>query len=79
MPMMRAFGKRMMENKIKPEYECFEMGHLDTGVKYGEARSSTGAPMQFNLRWACWASNSRYGREFVGWCVIFPRVTVTMT
>ena len=30
MPMMRAFGKRMMERNIKPEYECFEMGHLDT-------------------------------------------------
>ena len=25
-----AFGKRMIENHIKPEYECFEMGHLDT-------------------------------------------------
>ena len=30
MPMMREFGKRMLENNIKPEYECFEMGHLDT-------------------------------------------------
>ena len=29
MPMMRDFGKRMIENNIKPEYECFEMGHLD--------------------------------------------------
>ncbi len=28
MPMMRDFGKRMLENNIKPEYECFEMGHL---------------------------------------------------
>ena len=27
MPTMRAFGKRMMENHIKPEYECFEIGH----------------------------------------------------
>ena len=26
MPTMRAFGKRMMENHIKPEYECFEIG-----------------------------------------------------
>ena len=32
MPTMRAFGKRMMENHIKPEYECFEIGHLDTVV-----------------------------------------------
>ena len=30
MPTMRAFGKRMIENHIKPEYERFEMGHLDT-------------------------------------------------
>ena len=22
MPMMRDFGKRMLENRIKPEYEC---------------------------------------------------------
>ena len=27
MPTMRAFGKRMLENNIKPEYECFELGH----------------------------------------------------
>ena len=32
MPTMRAFGKRMLENNIKPEYECFEIGHLDTIV-----------------------------------------------
>ena len=32
MPTMRAFGKRMIENGIKPEYECFEMGHLDTTI-----------------------------------------------
>ena len=30
MPTMRAFGQRMIENRIKPEYECFEIGHLDT-------------------------------------------------
>ncbi len=40
LPMMRDFGKRMMENNIKPEYECFEMGHLDSIlhlIKRGEA------------------------------------------
>ena len=26
MPTMRAFGKRMLANNIKPEYECFEIG-----------------------------------------------------
>ena len=30
MPTLRAFGKRMIENGIKPEYECFELGHIDT-------------------------------------------------
>ena len=30
MPMRREFGKRMLQNNIKPEYEWFEMGHLDT-------------------------------------------------
>ena len=32
MPTMRAFGKRMIEKGIKPEYVCFEMGHLETIV-----------------------------------------------
>ena len=40
MPTMRAFGKRMMERGIKPEYECFEMGHLSHAVqlRVGRAR-----------------------------------------
>ena len=49
MPMMRAFGKRMMENDIKPEYECFEMGHLDTIVNMAKKGLVPGAPMQFNF------------------------------
>lgn len=49
MPMMRAFGKRMMENNIKPEYECFEMGHLDTIVNMAKKGQVPGAPMQFNF------------------------------
>lgn len=49
MPMMRAFGKRMMENKIKPEYECFEMGHLDTALRMARRGELPGAPMQFNF------------------------------
>lgn len=49
MPMMRAFGKRMMENSIKPEYECFEMGHLDTIVNMVRKGQVPGAPMQFNF------------------------------
>lgn len=43
MPMMRDFGKRMLENRIKPEYECFEMGHLETRIEYGKERSGTGS------------------------------------
>lgn len=49
MPMMRAFGKRMLENNIKPEYECFEMGHLDTILRMAAKDEVPGDPMQFNF------------------------------
>lgn len=49
MPMMRAFGKRMIENNIKPEYECFEMGHLDTILRMAAKGEVPGIPMQFNF------------------------------
>lgn len=49
MPMMRDFGKRMIENNIKPEYECFEMGHLDTVLNMARKGQVPGAPMQFNF------------------------------
>ena len=49
MPTMRAFGKRMMERGIKPEYECFEMGHLDTILTMARKGQVPGAPMQFNF------------------------------
>lgn len=49
MPMMRAFGQRMLENGIKPEYECFEMGHLDTALAMARKGQIPGAPMQFNF------------------------------
>ena len=49
MPTMRAFGKRMMENHIKPEYECFEIGHLDTVVNMANKGEVPGGPMQFNF------------------------------
>ena len=49
MPMMRDFGKRMLENNIKPEYECFEMGHLDTVLTMAKKGQVPGAPMQFNF------------------------------
>ena len=48
-PMMRAFGKRMMENHIKPEYECFEMGHVDTVLNLVRKGQLPGAPLQFNF------------------------------
>ena len=48
-PTMRAFGKRMMERGIKPEYECFEMGHLDTILTMARKGQVPGAPMQFNF------------------------------
>jgi 3-keto-5-aminohexanoate cleavage enzyme len=49
MPTMRAFGKRMLENNIKPEYECFEMGHLDTILTMAKKGQVPGDPMQFNF------------------------------
>ncbi len=49
MPTMGAFGKRMMERGIKPEYECFEMGHLDTILTMARKGQVPGAPMQFNF------------------------------
>ena len=44
-----VFGKRMLENQIKPEYECFEMGHLDTVLNIAKKGQVPGAPMQFNF------------------------------
>lgn len=49
MPTMRAFGKRMLERGIKPEYECFEMGHLETIVRMAQRGEVPGDPMQFNF------------------------------
>ena len=49
MPTMRAFGKRMIERGIKPEYECFEMGQLDTILTLARRGEAPGAPMQFNF------------------------------
>ena len=49
MPTMRAFGKRMIEKGIKPEYECFEMGHLDTILTMARKGEAPGDPMQFNF------------------------------
>lgn len=48
-PMMRDFGKRMIENDIKPEYECFEMGHLETALHLAAKGQVPGVPMQFNF------------------------------
>ena len=49
MPTMRAFGKRMLENNIKPEYECFELGHIDTILGMAKKGEVPGHPMQFNF------------------------------
>ena len=49
MTAMRDFGKRMLENRIKPEYECFEMGHLETVLNMAKKGQVPGAPMQFNF------------------------------
>ena len=39
----------MIENNIKPEYECFEVGHLDTVLAMANKGLVPGAPMQFNF------------------------------
>ena len=39
----------MIERGIKPEYECFEMGHLDTILTMARKGQVPGAPMQFNF------------------------------
>ena len=49
MPMMRDFGTRFIENDIKPEYECFEMGHLDTALKMIKKGELPGGPLHFNF------------------------------
>ena len=49
MPTMRAFGQRMLDNHIKPEYECFEIGHLDTVLAMAGKGLVPGHPMQFNF------------------------------
>ncbi|MDR1739972.1 MAG: 3-keto-5-aminohexanoate cleavage protein [Bacteroidales bacterium] len=49
MPMMRDFGKRMVENNIKPEFECFEMGHLDTALNMVRKGQLPPHPMQINF------------------------------
>ena len=49
MPTMRAFGKRMIENGIKPEYECFELGHIDTILGMAKKGEVPAHPMQFNF------------------------------
>jgi 3-keto-5-aminohexanoate cleavage enzyme len=38
-----------MERGIKPEYECFEMGHLDTILTMARKGEVPAAPMQFNF------------------------------
>ena len=50
MPTMRAFGQRMMEKHIKPEYECFEIGHLDTILNMAKKGLVPGAPHAVQLR-----------------------------
>lgn len=49
LPMMRAFGKRMLENNIKPEYECFDKGHLEAALQMARRGEAPGHPMQFNF------------------------------
>ena len=64
MPTMRAFGQRMIENRIKPEYECFEIGHLDTVVNMANKGEVPGAPCSSIL---CWASPAALPPRWATW------------
>ena len=46
---VQAFKNCLFENNIKPEYECFEIGHLDTVLNMAAKGLVPGAPMQFNF------------------------------
>ena len=37
------------EERLQPEYECFEIGHLDTILTMAKKGEVPGAPMQFNF------------------------------
>lgn len=56
MPTMRAFGKRMIENGIKPEYECFELGHIDTVLGMAKKGEVPAIPCSSTSCWACTAA-----------------------
>ncbi len=49
LPTLRVFGRRMLEHHIKPEFECFEIGHLETALTLARKGLVPGAPMQFNF------------------------------
>ena len=51
MPTMRAFGKRMIERGIKPEYECFEMHAVQ--LRAGRSRM-----------YSCYCSQPMLAREW---------------
>ena len=67
MPNMRVFGKRMIENGIKPEYECFEMGHIDTILDMARKGEVPGDPMQFNFVLGVRAALPQRFRISAGW------------
>jgi len=48
-PMMKQFGSRMAENHIKPEYECFEQGMIDTTLELAQRGFLPSEDMHFNL------------------------------
>ncbi len=48
-PMIKEFGKRMKANHIKPEYECFEQGMVDTVLDLAGKGFLPNENMHFNL------------------------------
>ena len=52
----------MIENRIKPEYECFEIGHLDTILNMAKKGLVPGAPCSSTSCWGCPAA-PRHGGQ----------------
>lgn len=48
-PMLRIFGKRFQENHIKPEFECFERGHVDTALRLAAKGEVPNEHLHFNF------------------------------
>lgn len=74
LPMMRAFGKRMIDNHIKPEYECFDIGPLGgLATSNGQRGEAPGHPMQFNFVLGVAGTHLLLYPICYGWSMLYPK------